>query len=270
MAAPTLADLNALTPDARALLLDVGQFTLDIVGIFEPTPFADLTSGVIALCRTDFASAAISAIAIIPYAGDIAKFGKIPHYIATVERAIQLARTNAAFAALLRPLLARLLSALDAFPLDRIGQSGRVALGRIRALIDDFLGPGRALTRVERLTEDLLMRVFGSTKNVGVLPRRNVRTIVEFFDKHGVKGRDPVEWAQLIKCIDLHAVEPVTSPGSSPVMSCCNTSTRRGRRTSRSASGWCAARGASDTATWACPMRGGGHNDFVSPSQSTC
>ena len=47
MAAVTLRDIQALSPEARELLLDVGQFTLDIVGIFEPTPFADLTSGVI-------------------------------------------------------------------------------------------------------------------------------------------------------------------------------------------------------------------------------
>ena len=46
MAGVSLSDIQALSPEARELLLDVGQFTLDIVGIFEPTPFADLTSGV--------------------------------------------------------------------------------------------------------------------------------------------------------------------------------------------------------------------------------
>ena len=78
-------DLKALSPDARELLLDVGQFTLDIVGIFEPTPFADLTSGVISLCRGDIFGGVISAIAIVPYAGDLAKLAKIPRYVHVVD-----------------------------------------------------------------------------------------------------------------------------------------------------------------------------------------
>jgi hypothetical protein len=52
--------------------------------------------------------------------------------------------------------------------------------------------------------------VLGSTRNVGVLPRRNVRTIVEFFEKHGVDGGDLDRWAGKIKGIDLHAVDPVS------------------------------------------------------------
>ncbi len=206
----TLSDIQALSPDERGVLLDVGQFTLDIVGIFEPTPFADLTSGVISLCRGEFVAGAISAIAILPYAGDLAKLGKIPHYVQTIERTVQLARKNEALAKLARPLLARLLSALDALPLDHVSQSGRVAIGRMRTAIDDFLGPARMMSRVERLTEEMLKRVLGSTKNVGVLPRRNVRTIVEFFDKHKVDGGDLDAWAGKIKGIDLHAVVPVS------------------------------------------------------------
>jgi hypothetical protein len=210
LTAVTLSDIHALSPDDRGLLLDVGQFTLDIVGIFEPTPFADLTSGVISLCRGEFVAGAISAIAILPYAGDLAKLGRIPHYVQTIERTVQLARKNEALAKLARPLLARLLSALDALPLDHVSQSGRGGIGRMRNAIDDFLGPARMMSRVERLTEEMLKRVLGSTKNVGVLPRRNVRTIVEFFDKHKVDGGDLNEWAGKIKGIDLHAVDPVS------------------------------------------------------------
>src|SRR5437870_1322049 len=109
MAAVTLSDLQALSPEARELLLDVGQFTLDVVGIFEPTPFADVTSGVISLCRGEFVAGAISAIAIVPYVGDLAKLGKIPTYVRTIERTVQLARKDERFASLARPLLARLL-----------------------------------------------------------------------------------------------------------------------------------------------------------------
>ena len=210
MALPTLSDLQALPPDERALLLDLGQFTLDIVGIFEPTPFADLTSGVISLCRGDVMGAAISVVGVVPYAGDVAKLGKIPRYVQIVERTVQMARTSAAFGRLARPLLARLLSALDALPLDRVSQSGRVEIGRMRNAIDDFLGPARMLSKAERLTEDMLKRVLGSNRNVGVLPRRNVRTIVEFFDRHNVDAGDLDKWAAKIKGIDLHAVDPVS------------------------------------------------------------
>ncbi len=210
MAVVALDDFQALSPDARELLLDAGQFTLDIVGIFEPTPFADLTSAVISLCRGDLVAGAISAVGVVPYAGDLAKLGKLPRYVQTVERTVQLARRNDTLARLARPLLARLLSGLDALPLEYVSQPGRVAIGRMRNAIDDFLGPARVMSRAERLTEDTLKRVLGSTRNVGVLPRRNVRTIVEFFDKHRIDGGDLDKWAEKIKGIDLHAVDPVS------------------------------------------------------------
>jgi hypothetical protein len=233
MAAVTLSDIQALPPDARELLLDVGQFTLDVIGIFEPTPFADLTSGVISLCRGELTAAAISAIAIVPYAGDLAKLGKIPRYVQTIERIVQLARRNEALARVARPLLARLLSALDALPLDHVSQAGRVAIGRMRDVIDDFLGPARMMSRAERLTEEMLRRVLGNTRNVGVLPRRNVRTIVEFFDKHNVDAGDLDRWAGKIRGIDLHAADPVSiaklHPGE-PVLQYIDTTKPLGRQ----------------------------------------
>ena len=63
------------------------------------------------------------------------------------------------------------------------------------------------VSRLDQLTDEMLRRIFGSTKNIGELPRRNVRTVVEFFDKYKV---DPAKWAELFKGIDLHAVEPVS------------------------------------------------------------
>jgi hypothetical protein len=231
--AVTLSAIQAMPPEDRELLLDVGQVTLDIIGIFEPTPFADLTSGVVSLCRGEFLSGAISLVAIVPYAGDVAKLGKMPRYVQTVERAVQRARNNEALAKLARPLLARLLSALDALPLDHVNQTARVAIGRMRNAIDDFLGPARMMSRVEVLTEDVLRRVFGSTRNVGVLPRRNVRTIVEFFDKHKIDGGDCAKWAEKIKGIDLHAVDPVSVTTFRPgdlVMQYIDTTKPKGRQ----------------------------------------
>lgn len=207
---PGLSDLQSLPADKKDLLLDVGQFTLDIIGIVEPTPIADLTSGVVSLFRLDFTGAAISAAGIVPYVGDLAKLGKLPRYTATIERAIALARADAAFAGMLRPILAKLLAALDRLPVERLGPTVREAVDRLRRSIEGFAGGARALSHLDRMTDDLLRRVLGSTSNVGVLPRRNARVIVEFFDRYGVAGKDPAQWAELVRGIDLHAVEPVS------------------------------------------------------------
>ncbi len=207
---PGLSDLQALSPEKKELLLDIGQFTLDIIGIFEPTPFADLTSGVVSLFRMEFTNALISAVSVVPFVGDLAKLGKIPKYTASIQRAIALARTDAAFAGMLRPILAKLLAALDRLPFEKLSAPVRDAVERLRWTIEGFAGGGRALTRLDQMADDLLRRVLGSTTNVGVLPRRNARVIVEFFDRYNVGGKDPAQWAELVRGVDLHAVEPVS------------------------------------------------------------
>ncbi|MDQ3997877.1 MAG: hypothetical protein M3303_12775 [Gemmatimonadota bacterium] len=209
---PGLTDLQALSPDKKALLLDIGQFTLDIIGIFEPTPFSDLTNAVVSLVRADVSGALMSGGGVVPVVGDVAKLGKIPRHVATVERGVSIARTDARFAALLRPMLGRLLRALDRLPADRLSLPVKQAVERLQRTIGAFLGRGgRAVSRVDldKLTDDVLRRVLGSTKTVGMLPRKNVRTVVEFFDRHNVAAKDPAQWAELIRGIDLHAVEPV-------------------------------------------------------------
>ena len=94
---------QGLTPQQQELALDIAQLTLDIVGIFEPTPFADGTNALISIGRGDWLGAGLSGISIIPYIGDLAKAGKLPRYSQKLYDAIQLARNNAEFAKLLRP-----------------------------------------------------------------------------------------------------------------------------------------------------------------------
>jgi hypothetical protein len=208
---PRLTDLAALPPEKRELLLDVGQFTLDMIGIVDPTPVADLTSGVVSLMRGNVVGAVISAIAVVPFVGDIAKLGKAPRYVDTVEKAIRVARTDNTFAALLRPVLAKLLAAIEQIPFNNVPPAVRAVLDRLRRSCVDFLPAGtKVATHLDALADDVLRRVFGSTANVGILPRQNVRTIVEFFHRYGVDGRDPARWAELIKGIDLHAIEAVS------------------------------------------------------------
>jgi hypothetical protein len=205
-----LASLDSLTSAERAAALDVGQLTLDVVGIFEPTPFADLTSAVISLCRGDVSSAAMSGISVIPYAGDVAKLARIPRYVASVDSALALARSSPRFGGILSPLLARLLNALGRLPLSRLSPPVRDAVMRIDRAIRDFLPESMwALSRRDRLAEDMLKQIFGSARHVGFLQRQNMRVIVDFLDRHGYAAGNTAEWAAKIKGLDLHAADAI-------------------------------------------------------------
>ncbi|MEZ6063220.1 MAG: hypothetical protein R3C19_22975 [Planctomycetaceae bacterium] len=102
--------------EKRELVLDITQFVLDIVGIFEPTPFADGSNALISVGRGDWWGAVLSAASILPYVGDFAKLGKIPKYSRTIRRAIELAKSDAKFADEIRPALKKLKSLLDDVP----------------------------------------------------------------------------------------------------------------------------------------------------------
>ncbi|MEO1498468.1 MAG: hypothetical protein AAFV43_15090 [Planctomycetota bacterium] len=203
------ADWDKLTEEEKELLLDVGQLALDIVGVVEPTPFADSSNAVISLTRGDWAGALMSAAGIIPYVGDVAKLGKLPRYAKSIDRALAMARTSARFAEPMRALATRIVAAIRRLPADKLPPAMRKSLDNVHRKLTEFLGGGLRLSRLDRLTDETLRAVFGSTKNAGVLPRQNVRKIVEFFDESGVGGGSPAEWANLIKGIDVHAVDAV-------------------------------------------------------------
>ncbi|MGH9903187.1 MAG: RNase A-like domain-containing protein, partial [Pyrinomonadaceae bacterium] len=131
-------DQAALDDEKRELLLDITQIGLSIVGIFEPTPFADGADGIISLFRGDFLGAGISAASMIPYVGDLAKLGKLPKFVKIIERVVNIARADARFAAQLRPALRALKETLDAVPLDSLPASAREQIVALRNKIDDF------------------------------------------------------------------------------------------------------------------------------------
>jgi RHS repeat-associated protein len=59
-------------------LLDNVQSSLDIIGTFDPTPITDSINGVVSAFRGNYGSAGVSlASALIPYAGDTLKAGKV-------------------------------------------------------------------------------------------------------------------------------------------------------------------------------------------------
>jgi hypothetical protein len=66
---------------------DIGHTALDVIGIFEPTPFADGINAVWYLAEGDKVNAAISAAGMIPYVGDVAKAGKYGYKVSKVSGA---------------------------------------------------------------------------------------------------------------------------------------------------------------------------------------
>jgi hypothetical protein len=131
-------DPAELARQQRELLLDLGQMALDLAGLIDPTPISDGANGIVSLFRGDFFGAGVSALGIIPYVGDLAKVGKLGKYAKTLERVVDLARTDARFADEVRPVLSRIKGALDEVPLDSLPDAVREPLQALKGKVDDF------------------------------------------------------------------------------------------------------------------------------------
>ncbi len=147
----------------------------------------------------------------IPYVGDIAKLGKISRCTTSLQKTIRLARKrDGQFRVVVKALTGRILAAIRKIPVDKLPQPIRNSLDKLEKIIAHFhIGNGLRLSRMEKLTNETLRHIFRSTKNIGMLPRKNIKTIVEFFTQHKVGDGQPTKWAELIKGIDLHAVDAV-------------------------------------------------------------
>jgi hypothetical protein len=147
--------MSSLDPDdallGDELLKDLAQFSLDIIGIVEPTPFADSANALISAGRGDWIGSGLSALGIIPYIGDLAKAGKLGKYAESVTKAIRLARRDVDFARRVRPLFKRLRGALEHLPLESLPKGAREVVERIMRQLDDLLlGELARFSRSER------------------------------------------------------------------------------------------------------------------------
>lgn len=127
--------------DTGKLALDLTQIALDIVGIFEPTPFADGTNTLISWGRGDFWGGVMSAAGIIPYVGDLAKLGKLGKWAKTVANAVELAASSPALAKKLEPGLKAIKEAIDNIPnsaLDKLPKNARDAILSMKSKLDEF------------------------------------------------------------------------------------------------------------------------------------
>lgn len=140
---------DGLTPAQKELALDVTQLGLDIVGIFEPTPFADITSGLISAFRGDWLGAGISTLSLVPYIGDAAKLGKLGKMAKTIVTAIEVAKTDSKFAKAIQPILENLSTALNKVPdalRNKLPANIRNQIDEIHGRIDGFLHSNKATT----------------------------------------------------------------------------------------------------------------------------
>ena len=152
-AALQTGDDTRLSDEKQALLLDVGQIALDIVGIFEPTPFADLTNTGISIARGNWLDAGLSALGVIPYLGDLGKLGKLPKLARTIERVTDIAKLDPGFANQVRPALEKIRDAIHAAPIDSLPAPAREALESMRTKLDEFFAGGARLTHGPRLPD---------------------------------------------------------------------------------------------------------------------
>jgi hypothetical protein len=132
---------RGLTAAQKSLALDVTQLGLDIVGIFEPTPFADGTNALISLGRKDWFGAITSAVGIFPYIGDAAKLGKLGKWAETVTKTVDMAATNPAFRKAIEPALRKIKDAIDSVGVDRLPKEVKSQFTKIRNKIDGLINP---------------------------------------------------------------------------------------------------------------------------------
>lgn len=156
---PVPAPANDTGPSTATLALDLTQLALDLAGIVEPTPFADGSNAVISVGRSigalfsgnggealgHLGNGALSVAGILPYAGDLAKAGKIGKWAQTVADAVSMAARNpAARAALEAPLreISGLVNRIPQGVLDSLPAGARESLERMKTQLDDFFGAG--------------------------------------------------------------------------------------------------------------------------------
>ena len=141
--------LMELTIEERETLLDLTQLVLDLVGIIEPTPFADGTNAVISLKRNDWLGAGLSGLSLIPYIGDLAKVGKLGRWAQTVDKAVRMAAKNPAFAARAWPVLGKIIDILEQVPVSALPSAAQAGLRRIKEKLLSMPGLSRKVVRAD-------------------------------------------------------------------------------------------------------------------------
>jgi Peptidase C39 family len=145
-AAPLERGGSDLSTQQSNLILDLTQVSLDLIGIVDPTGAADVASGAISLGRGDLLGAGMSALgALLPYAGDLAKLGKLPKLVETLGNVVAMAKQDARFAAAVEPMLTQLKNGLAGASgsFDALPAAARNAIRTVQAKVDEFFATAK-------------------------------------------------------------------------------------------------------------------------------
>ena len=140
----------ASDPTLGEVALDLTQMGLDIVGIFEPTPFADLSNAGISALRGEWGNAALSVLGVIPYAGDLAKFGKIPKWISSVnkiskviDKLSDVARLGGKGKEVATAFVREVRRLLNKIPIEKLPDKLKDAFNSLKRKVDDFFAKAK-------------------------------------------------------------------------------------------------------------------------------
>jgi hypothetical protein len=136
-------------PDAQLsdVAMDLVQLALDVAGMVDPTPTCDGASALLSLARGAWLDAALSGVSMVPYIGDLAKAGKLPKYLKTVEKAILLADKSADAAKKLLPGMEKLQQALELLPAGANGYIDSIRT-QVTAFVRKHGGRTKGLTQL--------------------------------------------------------------------------------------------------------------------------
>lgn len=129
---------NPPTPAMLEQAVDDLQSALDMVGIIDPTPISDGVNAVISFGRGHYGYAAISAVAaVLPYAGDLAKLGKLPKLLKSAERAVEFAKASPELAKKAESAIQQIRKQLDDVPVKDLPKQTKEALENLKKQIDE-------------------------------------------------------------------------------------------------------------------------------------
>ena len=81
--------------------------------------------------------------------GDLAKIGKLPKLLKIVDNVVNMAKTDAKFAKVVRPLLEGLKGALDKLPLNKLPDWAKEPIESLKNKIDEFFSIAKKIERTE-------------------------------------------------------------------------------------------------------------------------
>ena len=133
---------TGMTEAQKGLALDLTQMGIDVVGMFDPTPTTGAINTGISLARHDWWGAALSAISMVPYAGDLARAGKLGKYAKVVVEVAEMAAKDSKFAKEVRPALEAIEAGLKKIPgsvLDMLPKGARDSIEAMKTTIGKAL-----------------------------------------------------------------------------------------------------------------------------------